>query len=135
MLEKEAAARSLVLNTTIEMDSYVNIKELVEQGLGYSILPFNSIALDVERRRTSAMRIVDPMITRSVYIAHPIGRPMSHAAGAIEELCRATLANLVTIGKWKGSRLPEPDRRSGPAPCQFTGTTRAESLAILSEKL
>jgi LysR family transcriptional regulator, nitrogen assimilation regulatory protein len=105
LLEKEAAARSLILNTTIEMDSYVNIKELVEQGLGYSILPFNSIALDVERGRISAMRIVDPMITRSVYIAHPIGRPMSHAAGAIEELCRATLANLVTIGKWKGSRL------------------------------
>ena len=105
LLEKEAAARSLVLNTTIEMDSYVNIKELVEQGLGYSILPFNSIALDVERGRISAMRIVDPMITRSVYIAHPIGRPMSHAAGAIEELCRATLANLVTIGKWKDSRL------------------------------
>jgi LysR family transcriptional regulator, nitrogen assimilation regulatory protein len=88
------------------MDSYVNIKELVEQGLGYSILPFNSIALHVERGRISAMRIVDPpMITRSVYIAHPIARPMSHAAGAIEELWRATLANLVTIGKWKGSRL------------------------------
>ena len=47
LLEKEAATRSLSLNTTIEMDSYVNIKELVEQGLGYSILPFNSIGVAV----------------------------------------------------------------------------------------
>jgi LysR family transcriptional regulator, nitrogen assimilation regulatory protein len=105
LLEKEARARSLNLNTAIEMDSYVNIKELVEHGLGYSVLPFNAIAPEVEQGRIFGARIVEPVITRSVYIAHQIGRPMSDAAIAIEALCRATLADLVTTGKWKGSCL------------------------------
>ncbi|MBN8245695.1 hypothetical protein JF546_22005, partial [Nitratireductor aquimarinus] len=38
------------LNTVIDIDSYGNIKELVRGGFGYSILPANAIAREVEAK-------------------------------------------------------------------------------------
>ena len=108
LLEREASAYSLKLNTDIEVDSYINIKRLVKKGIGYSILPFNSFADDVARGALAAWPIVDPgPLQRSVYLAHPVDRPLTHAAIAIEALCRETLSNLVAIGQWKAARILE----------------------------
>jgi LysR family transcriptional regulator, nitrogen assimilation regulatory protein len=104
LLEREAAARSLVLDPVIEVDSYANIKGLVEEGIGYSILPYNSIARDVQAGRLLAWPIASPEIKRSVHLAHPADRPLSHATTAVEALCRTTLLNLVATGKWNGAR-------------------------------
>ncbi|AUC95564.1 LysR family transcriptional regulator [Bradyrhizobium sp. SK17] len=104
LLENEAAALSLKLNTVIEVDSYINIKGLVEEGFGYSILPFNSIAREVQSGRLLAWPICAPKIKRSVHLVHPVDRPLSYAASTIETLCRATLLKLASTGKWNGAR-------------------------------
>jgi LysR family nitrogen assimilation transcriptional regulator len=105
LLEQEASRCALKLNVNIEVDSYVNIKRLAERGIGYSILPFNSIAQEAASGTLSAWRIARPSLQRSVYLAHPIDRPLTHAAVAIEALCRETFATLVSTGAWKGARL------------------------------
>lgn len=104
LLERQAAAHGLSLDPLIEVDSYTNIKGLVEEGIGYSILPYNSIAREVQGGRLLAWPIANPELNRSVHLVHPVDRPLSNAVSSVESLCRATLLNLVTTGKWNGAR-------------------------------
>lgn len=103
LLEKAAAQHSLALNTIIDVDSYGSIKELVEKGLGYSILPFNSIAREVQDRRLKHWRIGKPELKRNVHLVHAADRPLTRAVSAIEALCRQTLLDLAATGKWDGA--------------------------------
>ena len=108
LLEGVAGARSLPLNTIIDVDSYGNIKELVEEGMGYSILPFNAIAREVQDGRLKHWPIRKPELQRDVYLVHASDRPMPNAVTVIEALCRETLLDLVETGRWRGARaLPE----------------------------
>lgn len=104
LLERQAAAHGLSLSPLIEVDSYTNIKGLVEEGIGYSILPYNSIAREVQGGRLLAWPIVNPELNRSVHLVHPVDRPLSNAVSSVEGLCRTTLLNLVATGKWNGAR-------------------------------
>jgi len=104
LLEKQASQHALSLNTVIEVDSYTNIKELVEVGMGYSILPFNSIAREVQDGRLRAWKIARPELKRAVHLVHPIDRPLTHAVERIEALCRMTLLDLAATGRWQGAR-------------------------------
>jgi LysR family nitrogen assimilation transcriptional regulator len=104
LLEKEAVNHGLTLNTVIEADSYTNIKGLVGVGLGYSILPFHSIAQEVEAGTLRAWRVTKPALRRDVHLVHSVARPLTHAATKIEALCRATLLDLAATGRWQGAR-------------------------------
>jgi LysR family nitrogen assimilation transcriptional regulator len=104
LLEREAASHNLVLNTVIDVDSYGNIKELVEEGMGYSILPFNAIAREVQEDRLRSWQIGKPELKRDVHLVHPADRPMTNAVSAVETLCRDTLLELAATGQWRGAR-------------------------------
>jgi len=111
LLEGVAGKSRLPLNTVIDVDSYGNIKELVEEGMGYSILPFNAIAREVQDGRLRHWPIRKPELQRDVYLVHASDRPMPNAVTVIEALCRETLLGLVDTGRWRGARaLPEPAR-------------------------
>jgi len=107
LLETRAKKMDQSLSPLLEMDSYGNIKELVEAGLGYSILPFNSISREVSAGRLLAWRIAGPRLERSIYIVHPSDRLVGNATRAIRQLCADTLITLAQDGKWKGAHLIE----------------------------
>lgn len=104
LLEKEGADRHVPLNAVVEVDSYANIKGLVEAGLGYSILPFNSIAQEVQSGRLQAWQILLPELKRAIHLVKPTDRPLTRAILAIEALCREVLLDLAVNGKWSGAR-------------------------------
>lgn len=104
LLEREGADRDIALNTVVEVDSYANIKGLVEAGLGYSILPFNSIAQEVQSGRLQAWRIAQPELKRAIHLVKPADRPVTKAVLTIEALCREILLDLAAKGKWSGAR-------------------------------
>ncbi|PHQ71642.1 MAG: LysR family transcriptional regulator [Sneathiella sp.] len=104
LMEKEANRLKLKLGTVLEIDSYSNIKGLVEAGVGYSILPFNAIAREVSAGRLLAWKIKDPGLSRFVYIVKPSDRPLSNAARSIYGLVNETINTLVDNGKWNGVR-------------------------------
>lgn len=104
LLEREAVGNNLALNTVIDVDSYGNIKELVEKGLGYSILPFNAISREVRDGRLRSWRITKPELKRDVHLVHPADRPMTNAVSTIEALCRETLLDLAATGQWSGAK-------------------------------
>ncbi len=104
LMEEEASRLKLKLGPVLEMNSYSNIKGLVEAGVGYSILPFNAIAREVSAGRLLAWKFKDPGLSRSVFIVKPSGRPLSNASRAIYNLANETITTLVETGKWNGVR-------------------------------
>ncbi len=104
LLDARAAAEGARLAPRIEIDSYASIKTLVERGLGISVLPAHAVRAEVEAGRLRCWAF-DPPLVRTVYLALPTDRPLSHAARAVEDLCRATLADLVRSGAWHAARM------------------------------
>lgn len=109
LIEKEAAKIGVPLNTIVDVDSYGNIKELVEEGVGYSILPYNAISQELARGRLASRAIREPQLKRDVHLVHCITRPMTNATLAIESLCYATLISLAGTGRWKGVEVARSD--------------------------
>ena len=107
LLVRQAAAAGLLLNTVIDVDSYGNIKELVHQGLGCSVLPEYAVADEIARGRLCGWKIVDPEIRRTVYLAHSIERPQTNAVAAVRRTIRELLPELVRSGSWSGARILE----------------------------
>lgn len=105
LLDREASHHALALDTVIEVDSYANIKGLVEAGMGCSILPFSAIAREAQEGRLRAWQIEQPSLRRAVHLVRPADRPLTYAATIIEALCRATLINLAETGAWSGARV------------------------------
>ena len=109
LLERMAQAGDITLNTSIDVDSYSNIKTLVRDGFGCSILPLNAVAADLSSGLLRSWPIGDPNVQRTVYLAHPTQRPMTNAAKAVLVLAQATLTDLVRDGRWIGAQLLPDD--------------------------
>ncbi|QOG06095.1 LysR family transcriptional regulator [Aureimonas sp. OT7] len=101
LVDAEMERAGLEIATVIDVDSYGAIKELVAQRVGYSILPFNAIAREVEAGRFLSWQAGQPALSRNVHLVQPFDRPTAKAAAAIEALCRETLAELVASGHWR----------------------------------
>lgn len=111
LLESEAADLDIKLNIEIEVDSFASIKELVEKGAGYSILPFNAVCREVDEGRLQTWRFCRDL-RRNLHLVRATERPTTVAVSAIEELCRDVLLDLVQTGQWRGAEPilnPQPD--------------------------
>jgi LysR family transcriptional regulator, nitrogen assimilation regulatory protein len=109
LLDDAAEAGRQDLNTVIDVDSYGNIKALVAEGLGYSILPENAISAEVAEGQLRSWTIGDPAISRSIHLAHSASRPMTNAVTVVLALARETLRDLARTGRWVGARIPGAD--------------------------
>ena len=103
LLVRNALTANIDLNTVIDIDSYGNIKELVRDGFGYSILPANAINREVQAGELRSWPIVDPAIRRSVHLAYSVERPMTNAVAAIQTLACEVLQELAHSGRWAGA--------------------------------
>lgn len=104
LVEERAAGDGVRLSTAIEIDAYGAIKQLVEQGLGYSVLPAHAIRRETEDGTLRAWPF-EPAFLRTVHLVEPIDRPLPHAVQAVEKLCRRTLRDLVRCGAWSGAQM------------------------------
>ena len=105
LLRRYAENSGLTVNTVIDVDSYGNIKALVREGMGYSILPPNAIAAEVAGGVLRTWAIRDPQIQRGVHLAHATDRPQTNAVRAVLALAHETLHDLSLTGQWAGTRL------------------------------
>lgn len=104
LLDEIAEQVKSPLEPVFDVDSYGNIKALVDEGLGYSILPENSISAEIREGRLRSWEIREPEVSRSVFLAYSAKRPMTNAKTAVLSLLRETIGDLVASGKWLGSR-------------------------------
>lgn len=108
LIEERAAAEAVRLTTVIDLDTYGQIKLLVEGGLGYAILPAAAVQREVEEGRLKTWPMGVPVLTRDLHVVRPSDRPLSQAVRVIEELAHATLIGLVRDGVWRAT-LVEPE--------------------------
>lgn len=113
LLEEAAAARGLALDVRHEIDSIPMQREMVERGLGCTVLPYGVVAREAEAGRLFARPIVRPRIERTLYLACPVRRPETPAVAAARGLIEAVVAEAAAAGRW-GWR-PPGDQKSRSA--------------------
>lgn len=101
-IEASARAVGVDLNVTIEMDSLVQIKELVARGSGYSILAHAAARKEVEAGEIVLIPIVEPVLRRTVHLVRNPARPVTRAVLEVERLTLKIVAELVDRGLWRG---------------------------------
>lgn len=97
---EEAAGAKTTIRPAIEIESYGQIKRLVQRGLGYSILPRMAVSEHEKAGIFQSWRIAQPTLYRKVYLAYSTERPMPAAARAIGQLSWDILRGLVQDESW-----------------------------------
>jgi len=101
LLEKAVAHERLTLNPLIEADSYRAQISLMEEGLGYTLLPASAIRAELATRRLEMAALVNPSISRELILASPIAHPTSIATTTISTLIMSEIEQLAKEGLWK----------------------------------
>jgi len=101
------AERGIVPVVAVEIDSYLNIKRLVAEGFGASILPAHAVRDEVAAGTLVARPIAAPDFRRIAHLVHPAAGTAPRARRAIQDLLRETVAGLVDSGEWAGARRSE----------------------------
>lgn len=100
LIDEVAQAQKVVIEPTVEIDSYGQIKQLVIRGLGFGILP----RMAVERERQAGVvrvwQFEQPAIRRKVFLAYSVERPLPRAHRAIAQLAWEILRQLVRDQIW-----------------------------------
>ena len=99
LIEHAAAQRKIKLNVQLEADSFRVLTSLVEEGLGFALLPPSSVHGEVADGRLETASISKPM-TRELIVASPIDRPVSTATVAVTALLREEVAACRKEGVW-----------------------------------
>jgi len=99
LIEHAAAQRKIKLNVQLEADSFRVLTSLVEEGLGFALLPPSSVHAEVEDGRLETAMVSKPM-TRELIFASPIDRPASTASLAVTALLREEVAACRKEGAW-----------------------------------
>ena len=100
LIEQAAAKKKLKLDVKLEADSFRVLTSLVEEGLGYTLLPPSSVRNEVADGRLEAAAIAKPAPMRELTLASPIDHPGSTAITLVSELLRDELIACREEGLW-----------------------------------
>ena len=100
LIEHAAAKKKLKLDVKLEADSFRVLTSLVEEGLGYTLLPPSSVRNEVASGRLETAAIAKPAPMRELTLASPIDHPGSTAIALVTELLRDELAACCEDGLW-----------------------------------
>lgn len=112
MLNKVFNEKGFAVEPEIEVDSYRNIKRLVEGGYGCSILPLHAVAEEQRSGKLSVHHFSDFVLTRSAYLVQDISRPKTRATAIVSQVLKEVVGGLIENDEWSGARRPETCARS-----------------------
>jgi LysR family transcriptional regulator, nitrogen assimilation regulatory protein len=98
MVEEKAASVGVELNVPVEVHSSTTMLELVEQGVGCTILPHGLIKDYVERGVVRAHRFSQPVMIRTVNLVTLTARPLNRAEIAVVETIRSVVDEEIAAG-------------------------------------
>ena len=101
IVETAAARARITLNLRHEADSFLVLKDLVECGLGFAILPRSSIRREELEGRMAVAPLVRPTIRRQVVLAVPPDRAAGRATEAVLALLAEEVAARADGGDWR----------------------------------
>jgi DNA-binding transcriptional LysR family regulator len=100
LIEQAAAKKKLKLDVKLEADSFRVLTSLVEEGLGFTLLPPSSVRNEVASGRLETAAIAKPAPMRELTLASPIDHPGSTAIALVSELLRDELIACREEGLW-----------------------------------
>lgn len=109
VVETAVAKAKATLDVRFEADSFRVLKDLVENGLGYTALPLSSIFRELKEGRLSYAPLVRPKVMRQLILATPPDINPSHATNKLIQLLRQEIASLVQAGDWHAYLQFDPE--------------------------
>jgi DNA-binding transcriptional LysR family regulator len=100
LIEHAAAKKKLKLDVQVEADSFRVLTSLVEEGLGFALLPLSSVRDEVAAGKLETAPIAKQGPLRELLIASPIDHPGSAAIAAVTALLRSETAACRDEGTW-----------------------------------
>ncbi len=102
-VEAAARERGLSLDICLEINSVATMRELVEGGIGATILPFAAVRSLAEAGRLSAMRIARPRVSRTLYFARASDYLETNVSRAVRRIIDQVIADIVATsgGRWR----------------------------------
>ncbi len=79
MIDRLAREHRIRLDIRVEIDALTQMKALVRHGVGCTVLSYPAISEELRRGELAAIRIVEPTIRRTMYVATASNRPASNA--------------------------------------------------------
>ena len=100
IVDEAADKREIELDLVMEIDSVHASKELVERGLGYTILPMGAVFHEIQDKRLVAYAINQPALARKMYLVYSAKRPSSKGALALRQIMRDVVGAGLAAGNW-----------------------------------
>jgi LysR family nitrogen assimilation transcriptional regulator len=103
LIESVATKQNVDIRIDYEMDALPVIKNMVEDGNAYTILPSAPVYHEVATGRLVLRKFDSPSITRTLVLATSTQKPLSLAARSLITQIKKEVTNLVASGKWSGA--------------------------------
>lgn len=105
LVEGSAARIGLALDIAVETNDAGVQRQLVQGGLGWTVLPGIMVAGEAAGGTLNAAPIVNPGIPRRIVLARPTGSRSTSAVRMVAEVLEETVLSLIDAGKWPSARL------------------------------
>tara|TARA_R110002126_G_scaffold33408_16_gene104828 strand:- start:172 stop:1092 length:921 start_codon:yes stop_codon:yes gene_type:complete len=94
-VEDTARNRDLTVDVAFEVDAVATQRELVEGGLGCTVLPYGAVQRSVDGGRLFAAEIVRPKISRTLHFAYSAAHTDNKASRAVREVIDRVIAESI----------------------------------------
>ncbi len=100
LLDEYACARHMKFTPLSEVNAIHQLIDVVENGLGCSLLSYASVVQEVAQGRLVAAAITSPSISRPVYLCQRALETASIAVSSVGNLIRELVTQLIHSGDW-----------------------------------
>jgi DNA-binding transcriptional LysR family regulator len=94
------------LDVVAEVNAIPQLIELAAAGVGSTVLSYASVFRDPSWRKLTVSKIIDPSITRSVYLCRSGTTPRSIAMSMTQRLIESLVEGMVSTGEWPTTVKP-----------------------------
>jgi LysR family nitrogen assimilation transcriptional regulator len=100
LVDNAFARHKLVTRVDVEADSLPSILALVEEGIGYTILPYAPVHRQLAAGRLRHWGISQPALSRRLLLATSTSRTATPATRALAKMVRQEVRKLVRSNHW-----------------------------------
>ena len=84
----------------IEIDANNALLQLLDQGIGYSILPYSLVSSARSRKTLGASRLINPSLARTLFMITTTNRPVRSVVREVIRMVRSTAMEHASRGRW-----------------------------------
>jgi LysR family nitrogen assimilation transcriptional regulator len=100
LIENAAEHAGVSLNVRFEVESLMTIKDVVLSGLAITFLPLAAIQAEIMGGQLSAAPVINPNLSRNLFVARMTERPLSPAAKVCEDTLMEVVGLMINSGTW-----------------------------------